>query len=54
MTEAVYQKNRDIFLLRMYLAQCEDSADYGKHVEFMKYLSLIRNVLDTYPMQEPW
>ena len=54
LTEEVYLKNREIFLLRMYLQNCEDAADYGKHIEFMKYLAIIRQMFDHYTTQEPW
>lgn len=54
MTDDIYRLNRDIFLLRMYLQNCEDAADYGKHVEFQTYLNLIVQVLDYYLVEEPW
>lgn len=54
MTEQTFWRNRNIFLLRMYLQNCEDSADYGKHVEFMTYLALIRQMFSYYTTEEPW
>jgi hypothetical protein len=54
MTDDVYRKNRDIILLRLYLDQAENAADYGKIEEFKVFHDLIRNVLDYYEMEETW
>lgn len=54
MTHDMYILNRDIFLLRMYLQNCEDAADYGKHIEFIRFLSVIRQIFDYYTTAEPW
>lgn len=54
MTNDTYILNRDIFLLRMYLQNCEDAADYGKCVEFQNIINLIIAMLDYYKVEEPW
>lgn len=52
MTDAVYEINRDIFLLRMYLDAAEDSADLGKENEYRNFIELINNIFSYYAIDE--
>jgi hypothetical protein len=52
MTDAVYEINRDIFLLRMYLDSAEDSADLGKENEYRNFIELINNIFSYYAIDE--
>ena len=52
MTDAVYEINRDIFLLRMYLDAAEDSADLGKENEYRNFINLINNIYSYYAIDE--
>ena len=52
MTDAVYEMNRDIFLLKMYLDSAEDSADLGKENEYRNFIELINNIFSYYAIDE--
>lgn len=52
MTREVYEINRDIFLLRMYLDSAEDSADLGKENEYRNTIELINNIFSYYAIDE--
>jgi hypothetical protein len=54
MTDEVFRKNRDIMLLRLYLDQAENAADYGKLVEFKVFHNLVKEVFDLYSLAELW
>jgi hypothetical protein len=54
MTDDVRIKNRDMFLLRMYLDAAEDVADYGKLTEFLAILVLINSIFSYYKLEEVW
>jgi len=51
-TDAVYEINRDIFLLRMFLDAAEDSADLGKETEYRNTIDLINNIFSYYEIDE--
>jgi hypothetical protein len=52
LTDDVYEINRDIFLLRMYLDAAEDAADLGKQNEYRNFINLINNIFDYYAISE--
>ncbi len=52
MSDSDYRRNRDIFLLRMYMLSAEDAVDLGKKNEFRRLMSLIRNLFNNYNVEE--
>lgn len=52
LTEEMYRKNRDIFMLNMYLASAENDVDLGRIVSFRRTMALIKKLLDNYSLEE--
>lgn len=53
-TDAIRRKNDDIYTLGLYLDAAEYAATQEQYVMFMKFVELIRKLVDTYEIPEPW
>jgi hypothetical protein len=53
-TDAVKEKNYDIFALGLYLDAAEYAADLARKVHFRKFIALIRSIFDSYSTPEVW
>lgn len=54
MTDALYRKNRDIFLQGLYLEAAENAADLGKLVQFRSIMATIKAMFNYYEIEEVW
>lgn len=52
LTREMYELNRNIFLLRMFLDAAEDQADLGKEVQFRDTIELINLMFSAYSIDE--
>lgn len=52
LTEEEYRKNRDIFMLNMYLQSAENDADLGRPVSFRKTMALINAIFAYYSIEQ--
>jgi hypothetical protein len=54
MTDAVYRKNRDIFLQGLYLESAENAVDLGKKSQFREFMAAIKAMFNYYSIEECW
>lgn len=52
LNEDAYRKNRDMFLLRLYMENAENAVDLGKVAEFKRLMVLINKIFSYYELEE--